>query len=176
MSVKRAVIIVTVISSSSVDSSCVHGVRHCAAARPSRCGSWESADRAQTVICAGVRVRSSAGAFFYWMEVVLTATPIQRGENLALRPHHLRDALTCVACWRRSTITGKLRVLTSRPTVFSFVLVSVRLHGTPRTVFVFSAPQFFDRRLTSFCAPFLCVSEEGEGCWRGKKVCYPRKL
>lgn len=54
----------------------VHGVRHCAAARPSRCGSWESADRAQTVICAGVRVRSSAGAFFYWMEVVLTATPI----------------------------------------------------------------------------------------------------
>lgn len=95
-------------------------------------------------------------------------------KNLALRAHHLRDALTCVTCWRRSTITGKVRILTSRPTLFFCVFLTVRLFETPRTVFVFIATQIFDRRLMSFCAPFLCVSQEDEGCW--KKVCHPCKL
>lgn len=87
------------------------------------------------------------------------------GKNLALRSHHLRDARTCVTCWRRSTITGKVQVLTSRPSVFFCDFLSVRLFETPPpppTVFVFRAPQIFDR-LTSFCASFLCVCEEGDG-------------
>lgn len=42
----------------------VHGVRHCAAARPAHSGSWQSAERAQPVVCAGICVRGSAGAVF----------------------------------------------------------------------------------------------------------------
>lgn len=99
------------------------------------------------------------------------------GKHLALRSHHLRDALTCVACWRRSAITGKVQVLTWRPTVFFCHFLSVRWFETPRTVVVFRAPQIFDRHLTSFCASFLCVSEEGDGKkGRWEKGCFPCKL
>lgn len=54
----------------------VHGMRHCAAARSATSGQWESAGGAQAVVCAGARVRTSAGAVVDWMEVAVAVTPI----------------------------------------------------------------------------------------------------
>lgn len=62
-----------------------------------------------------------------------------KGKPLALRADHLRDALTCVSCWRRSATTGKVQLLTSTLASFFFcVLLSACLFKTTRTVSVFS--------------------------------------
>lgn len=69
------------------------------------------------------------------------------GIPLALRAHHLRDARTCVTCWRRSPTTGKVRLLTS--SLPASLRVSVCL---VETALLFSAP----RILETFDV-FLCV-------------------
>lgn len=78
------------------------------------------------------------------------------GIPLALRAHHLRDALTCVTCWRPSPTTGKVRLLTSSLAAFLCVFRVFGWNHRP------SARLEFWRRLRSFRAPVSCVSEGGE--------------
>lgn len=80
-----------------------------------------------------------------------------QGIPLALRAHHLRDALTCVTCGRPSPTTGKVGLLTSSQTAFFcvFRVLGWNHHCLVRLEFWI--------RLRSFCAPFSCVSEGSVG-------------
>lgn len=135
-------------------------------------GPWRASLRSGEYILLwfmGIRWQSTNSYFGGWCESVhqqvhsftgwkwfLQPHRSNRKKNLALQAHHLRDALTCVTCGRRSTITGKVPVLTSRPAVCFCVCLSVRFFKTTWTVFVFSRPQiFFSQTLDGFLCAFL---------------------
>lgn len=129
----------------------VHGVRHCAAARPARRGWWESADWAQPVVCTGACIRGSAGAVFNRMEVTVTAAPIW-GELFTLR------TLISRMRWHARRAPGDLRSQVNFAFNFtrlteSFFMVFFFLTDFGTTV-VFAALEIFG---DVWCV-FLCFS------------------
>lgn len=93
----------------------VLGVRHCAAARPAH--SWESADRALPVVCAGICTRGSAGVVFKKKKKRKErnldgsrcySNASLRGNSTIADPYS-QDARTCVKCSRPSAGAGKVR-------------------------------------------------------------------
>lgn len=89
------------------------------------------------------------------------------GIPLALRAHHLRDALTCVTCWRPSPTTGKVGLLTSSRTSFFRVF---RVFGLEPSLF--SAPRILETFDVFLCAFLVRFGRRA----RDAKVCSRRKL
>lgn len=153
----------------------VLGVRHCAAARPAH--SWESADRALPVVCAGICTRGSAGVVFKKekkrKERNLDGSRCYsnaslRGNSTIADPYS-QDARTCVKCSRPSAGAGKVRAEQF------LCFFSLKCCGLKKRK-IFVSPAFRVTSLVSFRAFFPLTSAPLNGARRIKgrlstKVC-----
>lgn len=108
--VKHAAIIVTDISSRSGDSSfmaCVIAQRR---VHPVAVHGNPLTEHKLLLVRARECVDQQVPSFAGWTWRSQPRRP--EGIHLASRAHHLREALTCVPCWRRSPTTGKVGLLT----------------------------------------------------------------